>query len=407
MVPPSGISSVGLTTPPPFPEHLKAEGLNLNLGIPDSINPRNSRVFRALASMSSTVFEWTFETPLFFVWKCIPLSIRAGLSKGGWNVFSTLHKYTLGKSTGIHRELSYEAHAFSTLMWCASLMPLTLKRVRFCLSQLEVHHPPSKNVRTERMLNKAGEYVGHYVYSNTKQSGPRNVVFWVYGGAFLGGDVLGNIGMAERFCKAANCDAFLCHYRCCPEYTIGTCQDDVNKAMEWLVNEREVPGHHIKLLGISSGGGLALNAMQHVQQHFPDKQASGAVLIGPWLDYDQENIRPSMLAHAHIDLSVNLSIMEFTLPLTQKYMIGDGVNGFDISPINKSMEGMPKMLVLASTHEVTIDENRELVEKLEKAGRDVEFYTAKYLCHAFPMIAGFMPEGMAAENKIIHWLGQW
>ncbi len=385
-----------------FPEHIRLrENLNLNLGM--GLNPRN-RVLFTLTSLAQKVVEYTIETPLFYFLNSIPIAIKSPFRKYGWYLYSTLHKYTLGKSTGLHHSLSYELHALTTLLYSARFIPVNTAIVRFAMSQFKMIHPQGPS-HTEKIYNADGKYIGTYVYCNKKQSGPRRVCFWCFGGAFLAGSVDANIGLAEKFCGPSNCDAFIPEYRLCPEYTLKDAQTDINEAYEWLVFDREVQGKDIKFLGISSGGGLALNTMQYIQAKDPSKQAAGGVLIGPWVEYDFDNVRSSqILAPAH-DLIVNTSVHEWAFDKAED-MLGGG-DGKLMSPLNKSMEGLPPILLTTSTHEIVFDENVELVNRLKAASNDIEFYKRDFMPHIFPLLGPFCPEGMEGEKRIIDFLGEW
>eukprot|EP00566_Odontella_aurita_P024767 CAMPEP_0113578006 /NCGR_PEP_ID=MMETSP0015_2-20120614/29219_1 /TAXON_ID=2838 /ORGANISM="Odontella" /LENGTH=97 /DNA_ID=CAMNT_0000481719 /DNA_START=81 /DNA_END=371 /DNA_ORIENTATION=+ /assembly_acc=CAM_ASM_000160 len=59
-----------------------------------------------------------------------------------WKVYYPVHKYLLGRRTGIHPDASHEYHALTTIMWWGNLFPVTVRRMRFSLSQLSVWHPP-------------------------------------------------------------------------------------------------------------------------------------------------------------------------------------------------------------------------------------------------------------------------
>lgn len=114
--------------------------LNLNLGL--DVNPMNPRLRRFLRTLSD--FFQLFEEYVFDLWEFIPLRWRQKITFLGWSIFFPLHRRCFGNRTGIHRDASLEYHALTTLLYWGRLFPVTIRRMRFSLSQLSVWHPPSR-----------------------------------------------------------------------------------------------------------------------------------------------------------------------------------------------------------------------------------------------------------------------
>ena len=106
---------------------------------------------------------------------------------------------------------------------------------------------------------------GKYIQQSSRPS--EKVIFWIYGGAFLAGDVDGNLGVAEKMGMMVGQegqmrDLFIPDYRLVPEHNLDDAVHDIILAYEWLIYERGVKSENVVLLGISSGGGLAILLMQ-------------------------------------------------------------------------------------------------------------------------------------------------
>ena len=131
------------------------EALNLNLGLPvdlTSYTRRNiaptgiiQKVLRPPILTLIRIFDWLLswvEGPLFHFWgNIVPLSLRQRITFLGWAIYFPIHKLLLGRRTGLHRDVSLEYHALTTVMWWGRLFPITIKRMRFSLSQLHACHP--------------------------------------------------------------------------------------------------------------------------------------------------------------------------------------------------------------------------------------------------------------------------
>jgi acetyl esterase/lipase len=212
-----------------------------------------------------------------------------------WTVYFSLHRIILGRSTGIHPDASLEYHALTSICWWTRVFPATIERMRFALNQLQVYHPPSRNIKTKAIAIAADTTIkntttitGGEVYSSdpvrvndcdscltnaldtygvyvslrcTEANSDHNddpskqkVVFWIFGGAFLAGDVEGNMGCAEKIATQCGANAvFLANYRLAPEYNLQDAYDDVYQSYHKLLSTYCVSPKNIIVYGISSG----------------------------------------------------------------------------------------------------------------------------------------------------------
>ena len=113
--------------------------LNLNLG-QRVVTPDNKLLVWILRFLNSLTVEW-WEAYFFALWKRVPLALRRALTFGAWRFYFPIHKALLGRTTGLHRDASAEYHALTTVMWWGRLFPVSVRRMRFSLSQLHVVAP--------------------------------------------------------------------------------------------------------------------------------------------------------------------------------------------------------------------------------------------------------------------------
>ena len=157
--------------------------LNLNLGLPvdltnytrRDISPTSivQKVLRPPIQTFIRIFDWLLsfiEGPLFIFWsEHVPLWLRQKITFFAWTVYLPIHKFFIGRRSGLHRDVSYEYAALTTAMWAGRLVsimvgclnidvlfailinmqpssqfPITVKRMRMSLSQLHVWHPPDR-----------------------------------------------------------------------------------------------------------------------------------------------------------------------------------------------------------------------------------------------------------------------
>ena len=188
--------------------------------------------------------------------------------------------------------------------------------------------PPTTNSSTTPISNDPTTVTGYIIQHQHKPSS--KILFYLYGGAYLGGDSLGNLHYAEKISQQSASshesimDIFVPNYRLLPEYTFFDALYDVCLSFEYLVL---VKGYHPKdiiLFGISSGGGLCIRLMQRIIEFQKaylscnkndkgkiEKQGvavltnvpRGAVLMSPFVDYTEP--KGSFLEYTKHDLIVN------------------------------------------------------------------------------------------------------
>ena len=250
----------------------KTLNLSLGLGI-DPLNPKLRYVCKILSDILS-VFEWF----IYALWLRIPLSFRHHITFVAWSIYFSIHRRIIGRRSGIHKDVSEEYHALTSIAWWARLFPMTIKRMRFSLNQIEVWTPPtgkayiSENINCQRTKAK-----GIFLQINEQPS--ERVIFWLYGGAYLSGDCQGNLGLAEMVARRTNCDVFLVEYRLLPENEYADCIEDGKNGYIYLINERKVDPKNVLMFGISSGAGIAVYIMQEFAKLQPSITPRGAVLM--------------------------------------------------------------------------------------------------------------------------------
>ncbi|KAL3823924.1 hypothetical protein ACHAXA_007895 [Cyclostephanos tholiformis] len=444
------------------------ERLNLNLGMPVDLTVFTRRdvaptgvvqkvlrpPVRTLLRILDSLLAY-IESPIFRFWSNrVPLRLRQKLTFLAWGMYLPIHKTLVGRRTGLHRDVSLECHALTSIMYWGRLFPVTVKRMRFSLSQLHVWHPPDQypqwtltghSLETDAVLNKPrnGNRYGirghlHEVHHRMKlkrtPTGFRNstkdasiedmvvtgqfvqhsslpsqkVIFWIFGGAFLGGDSKGNLGIAEKMgmlctnrdknnrCYDDMRDVFIPDYRLVPEHHLDDAVHDIALAYEYLIYERHIQPDDISLVGVSSGGGLVvllLQALAKARREFEETSnendenycesssrvvpmPAGGVLMGPFVDYTEP--KGSMKEYIKHDLIVNQSVYDEGIPYLEK-VLGSHENRVKASPVFGSFEGLPPLCICVSKHEVVFDQAMLLAKRAKEQGVDVTVGVWKYM----------------------------
>jgi len=127
--------------------------LNKNLGLSFILNPMNPfvrKLFRLLGS-----FVHIFDLHIFRAWDAVPLRLRQKITTIAWALYFHVHRFTLGRLTGIHRNASPEYHAITSICYWGNFFPVSIRQMRFCLSQLNVTHAPNAYPKSMPLQNSS------------------------------------------------------------------------------------------------------------------------------------------------------------------------------------------------------------------------------------------------------------
>ena len=465
--------------------------LQLFLGYPFLQRSKNPITLQIIHIVFTILLVEYWEQYIYYLWNTyIPISFKRYIIYQLWYIYFPIHRSLLHNRTGIHPNASMEYHALTTSMYFFRYLPNSIIRMRFALRQLTCCQPESyyntkcNNARIERIdteflpaaLNnvtpsntddttssKSTETTtgtttiqppdqqknfcrvkGLYLHYNNQNHDQKNndnnnnsstpteyTIFWLYGGAFVSGDVHGNLGPADTIAyhtqqQPSNnqpIDVFLVEYRLAPEYHFDDIIWDVVLAYRYLYDlrkSRQQDPNKILLFSCSSGAALCIRLMQYIseikQQQYHKIQPSyiqslldgtmmpsGAVLASPYLDYSADlDPHGSFVQYSRHDLIVTEAVQEVGLPYLNTHM-GPSGNRTTNSPFDHTMEGLPPLCIIVSQHETVYDETIRFIQAARKAGVPVTVGIWKYMCHVFLFFNGFIPEAKQAMNFICTW----
>jgi hypothetical protein len=110
--------------------------LNLNLGMPFDLTIFTRRdvaatgvvqkvlrpPVRTLLRLLDRLLAY-FESPIFHFWSNrVPLRLRQKLTFLAWGTYLPIHKALVGRRTGLHRDVSLECHALTSIMYWGRLV---------------------------------------------------------------------------------------------------------------------------------------------------------------------------------------------------------------------------------------------------------------------------------------------
>jgi len=84
--------------------------------------------------------------------------------------------------------------------------------------------------------------------------------------------------------------------------------------------------------------------------------------------------------------------------------LGNAENRKKASPVYGNFEGLPPLLVVVSEHECCYDQCIVLVNRARESGVNCTLAIWKYMCHVFPILSPFIPEGKQAQTVVCNWI---
>lgn len=464
-----------------------------------------SWILKSIALFDTLFISWWIMHALKVYHEKIPLSAKRKFTFVAWEWYVWFHTLVMCGWIGFYADQSFyndantvavardsvddaiisdEFKALSTLLYPTQFYPVDVPRIRFSLSELNgislreipsedyierVHEPDSSNgfVVPESQRDHqtvSGLYVTNQNKNKTASScgGPKKILFWIYGGAYLGGDAEGNLSLANEF--LVDCDAdgvFIPSYRLAPEASVDDVLWDICWSYRYLLGRLETTAteqwpqnknsndevFEIIMVGISSGGAVALRLMQFLRDRSSNlplmpsflepviddirafstrssTKVAGAVLFAPYVDYrDPQPQNGSFLRNAKYDWIVTESVQHYGLPYLDGFIPpvgndltstgGTNTNGrIQYSPLSHDMNDLPPICLITSEHEACYDMSIEIVNKARRktaattGGRptDVTVGVWKHMCHVFSMMQAFLPEGKASIEFAKDWI---
>ncbi len=226
----------------------------------------------------------------------------------------------------------------------------------------------------------------------------RKLVLYFHGGGFFMSSPESHRPLTWRLARACARPVLAVEYRKAPDHAFPAWLDDAYAVYAALL----ASGHaasDIILSGDSAGGNIALALVNRLRREgapMPD----GLVLLSPWLDlacggstFTTNRRRDAMFEAG--------AVRVLGTYLTRHCDVKDP----EVSPLHSDFRGFPRMLLLAGSTEVFLDDIRTLATRARSAGVPVELYVYRHMPHVFPMFASLLPRANASFAHIRAFVG--
>ncbi len=248
--------------------------------------------------------------------------------------------------------------------------------------------------QTRVLLTPGGVILRAYRPGAVPRTEPLPALVFFHGGGWTIGDLDTHDMLCRELANGARCAVFSVEYRLAPESPFPAAVDDSIVATDFVFKNAESLAVHpdrIAVGGDSAGGNLAAVVALHA------RDAGGPPLCFQLLIYPatDQNLETDSLRQNGEGYLLTRSLMEkfrsYYLPRPADYA------DWRASPaLARSHAGLPPAFVLTAGYDPLLDEGRQYVELLTRAGVDAAYRDYPDMIHGFIVMGGVLDTANAA-----------
>jgi monoterpene epsilon-lactone hydrolase len=221
------------------------------------------------------------------------------------------------------------------------------------------------------------------------------VLLYLHGGGYVSCSPKTHRPITASLARLLKCPVFALDYRLAPEHPFPAAVDDAAAAFKWLVQSGVAPGK-IALAGDSAGGGLAVAAMLRLRAQRRPLPACAA-LLSPWVNLTGAGSYRNAGSCAMFQPSEVLTFAKL-------YLSGASAESGEASPLFADLQGLPPILIQASSTELLMDDAVRLHEKAQSSGVSSTLSVYPGLPHVWHIFAPTIPEAGQALQQIANFI---
>lgn len=219
--------------------------------------------------------------------------------------------------------------------------------------------------------------------------GPRPILLWLHGGAFIGGSVNDLDHVCSRLARLSGWTVASLEYRLAPEHPYPAALHDTCDAMRWLAGNGPVVGGDGRIAaGGQSAGANLVAAACLVARDEGGPAVTRQVLCYPLLDFGQDTV--SVREFDGVVLSARPGWADAS------YLGGQDVTPYAAPLRAASLAGLPPALVIGAGRDPLRDDARAYAARLDAENVDVTHVEYADTTHAFLNFCGVLSAGRHA-----------
>ena len=226
-----------------------------------------------------------------------------------------------------------------------------------------------------------------------------HVILYFHGGGWILGSPVTCRRLNAYIAKATKIRVLSIDYRLAPEHPFPAALEDCVNSYKWLL-KNGYKNDQIIISGDSAGGNLTLTTLLKLRDKGIDLPA-GAIPISPATDFTLTD--DSYFKNAEMDFLADIGVFWWYVA----YMSGEDPRNPYISPLYGDLNGLPPILIQASSCEMLYSDAARFVDKAKKAGTEANLQTWEGMPHVFQSLRSeLFPEVDDAMNKIAEFTKQ-
>lgn len=237
-----------------------------------------------------------------------------------------------------------------------------------------------------------------------KESDFANRILYVHGGGGLAGSTATHRALVSRIAEQSGCAILSIGYRLAPEHPFPAAVEDCVAAANWLASNSPAgkeEAMNIFMAGDSAGGGLVLSSLLTRCSEFI-KLPSAVITMSALTDFSGKS--KSMSENIHTD-----ALLSAPAIVAAGALYGGGIDPLlpEISPLNTIIEGLPPLLMQASSSEVLFDDSKTFVEKHVANGGIGKLSDYPGMVHVWQAFAPYLPEANRAITELSQFIAKY
>jgi len=250
---------------------------------------------------------------------------------------------------------------------------------------------PETQVRL--LLTPGGIAIRAYRPAGAAKTETLPALVFFHGGGWTIGDLDTHDVLCRELANGARCAVFSVEYRLAPESPFPAAVDDCIAATEFV--SKNANSSCIAVGGDSAGGNLAAVVALHARDEWKTPGGPSIcfqLLIYPATDQNMESESLGRNGEGYL----------LTLPLMERFRANylprpADYDDWRASPaLAKSFAGLPPAFVLTAGFDPLLDEGRQYVERLARAGVEVAYRDYPDMIHGFILMGGALDTANAA-----------
>lgn len=227
-------------------------------------------------------------------------------------------------------------------------------------------------------------------FISPKSNSSGKYILYLHGGAYVNNIYPQHWIFTSYLVQKTKCTIVLPDYPLAPSSTYIDAFEMLDCLYEILLQKTN--SKNILLMGDSAGGGLAL-ALAQKQKNEGKPCTSQLILIAPWLDVSLSN--PEI---ADVQKNDPLLHAKSFAPVSKAWAGNTELSNYLVSPINGTLEGLPKISIFIGTHDILVADCRKLKSLLDQKNIPLNYFEYPKLFHVWVLFTPIKESKVAIEQ---------